>query len=241
MRMGKRLIFISFLAMIGVIISIQMAAAAYTVTTPATGYGPYQADRGGEFTLAPNGDLDWVLSNYSPKALLYGTAFQTFCLETNESISINTTYSATLSNAAIYGGTGGDGFGTADPISIGTAHLYYEFAKGTLALAGYNYSDTAARKASAAALQQTIWWLEGEQTDLDDSNIFKSYILGLYTTAAEAMEDNNGEYSVMALNLFKDGVPYAQSQLVVTPIPASIWLIGTGLVGLAVIRRRFTT
>lgn len=259
MRMGKRLIFISFLAMIGVIISIQMAAAAaYTVTTTGDhGYGPYQAGSGGEFTLTPNTDLYWVLSNYDSKALLYGnTAFQTFCLEKSETIAGNTTYSATLSNAAIRGGVGGSG--TADPISIGSARLYYEFAKGKFTGLGsmplYNYlatnaTEVAARKASANALQQTIWWLEGEITD-QPLNIFTSYILGAYTTederiaAVTAARADNSQFSlfpVMALNLSKEGDLYSQSQFVVTPIPASIWLIGTGLVGLAVIRRRFTT
>jgi hypothetical protein len=252
--MRKKLLFISFLAMIGVIVFTQMAVADYTVKTTGnggtySGYGPYQTGQGGEFTLDPNDDLSWVLGNYDSKALLYGgTAFQTFCLEENEYIYGNTVHSATLSNAAIKGGVGGVGSGTADPVSVGTARLYYEFAKGSLA--NYNYSATTAaevtaRKASAAALQQTIWWLEGELSTLSDSNIFKIYILDKYVTAAAAMADNNGAYPVMALNLWALGHPgelnyLRQDQLVVTPIPGAIWLLGAGLVGLVGIRRRLT-
>jgi hypothetical protein len=251
--MKKRLIFISFLAMVGVIISTQMATADYTVETTGDGgtykgYGPYQTGQGGEFTLVPNTGstgLSWVLGNYSDKAKLVtplGTAFQTFCLETGEYIYGNTVHSATLSNAAVKGGVGG--VDDRDPVSIGTARLYYEFAQGSLE--GYNYADSTARKVSAAALQQTIWWLEGEQASLDASNIFKIYILSKYNTEAAAKADNNGQIPVMALNLWADGHPgdpnfLRQDQLVVTPIPASIWLIGTGLLGLIGIRRRFTS
>ncbi len=63
--------------------------------------------------------------------------FQTFCLVEQEFIAGNTTYSAILNNKAIYNGVGPAG----DPISHGTAFLYYEFEKGILP--GYVYSGAA--------------------------------------------------------------------------------------------------
>ena len=160
----QNLTFITFLAMLGMIISAQMAAAEYTVkTTGNGGYGPYQTGRGGEFSLLPNAELKSVLGTYDAKALYNGTAgtaFQTFCLEENEYIYSNTEHSATISNAAINGGVGGATDGE-DPISVGTAYLYFQFAKGTLP--NYNYEGTATnRKSSAGELQQAIWWLENE-------------------------------------------------------------------------------
>jgi len=144
---------------------------AYTVRTVG-GYGPYQAGQGGEFTLDPGVGLEWVLSGYNSakqtrNAGTTGSAagtgddtFQTFCMEKSEYIYANTTFDVTISNAATLGGT----TNSSDPLSIGTAYLYYNFAKGLLA--PYNYNGTEAqREASAAALQNTIWWLEGEASD----------------------------------------------------------------------------
>jgi hypothetical protein len=243
MRTTKRLLFISFVAVVGLIISTQMASA-YTVTTTG-GYGPYQTGQGGEFSLTPDTALgNKVLGNYSALALTFNsTAFQSFCLEWDEHIAKDTTYNAAISNAAIKGGVGG-AFGGKDPISIGTADLYYQFAKGTLA--GYNYIGSIDnRKKSADELQRTIWWLEGEvKSDGAPApaadNIFKKYIMDHYTTEGAAMVDNNGAFAVMALNLTKDG-GLAQDQLVVVPVPAAVWLLGSGLLGLVGIRRRMSS
>ena len=249
MKTKKRLVLVSLFAIVGMIILAQTAMAGYTVTTAGGGgYGPYQTGQGGEFSLEPNtgvGGLSWILGNYSASAkTLDGRAFQSFCLEEGEYIYGNTTHDATLGMAAINGGKAG---GNPDPVSTGTAKLYYEFAKGILA--GYKYGvvqadgtlsadDTAARKISADALQRAIWWLEGEADDPGDGNIFRKYIIG--TLGTVAAKENNAQFSlypVMALNLTLNGAQ-AQSQLAVVPIPGAVWLLGAGLIGLAGIRRR---
>ena len=243
--MKKRLILSSLFTMVGMVLFAQVAMA-YTVTTTG-GYGLYQTGQGGEFSLTPNSGWN-VLNNYDAKAKTYGgTAFQSFCIEGNEYMNANATYNATLNTAAVNGGISG---GNPDPISIGTAKLYYEFAKGILP--GFSYgtgslsvAETAARKLSADLLQQAIWWLEGENSNLTDvttSNMFQNYLLTTYS-AANAKADNpiaqsNLYRGVMALNLTDSNGGLVQDPLVVVPIPGAIWLLGTGLVGLVGARRR---
>ena len=106
-----------------------------------------------------------------------------------------------------------------DPISIGTAWLYSQFAAGTLS--GYNYAYGAGRQSStsAGALQQAIWWLEGETGGVQN---------GFVTTAETALSLNdttiknnaNGAYGVEVLNLGAAGT--VQDQLVIVPEPTTV-------------------
>jgi len=225
------------------LIMFSQMSFAYTLTTVG-GYGPYQSEQGGEFTLSPGDGLSWVLNYYDAKATggsNYPGTFESFCLEHGEYIYPDTTHSATLNSGAVLGGAGGS-VGGIDPLSKGSAWLYYQFAKGTLA--NYNYDGTnAERKSSAAALQDAIWWLEEESADPGAGNVFREAILAAFGNAANAMADNGGLYPVMVANLWENG--YAgvsgherQDVLIVTPIPSAIWLLGWGLIGLVGVRRR---
>lgn len=247
--MNKKSFFI-FLIVVTLFVAFTQNALAYTVATTGnggtySGYGPYQTGTGGEFTLQVSSDLEWVLNNYSASTKnLGGTqkTFQTFCIEEAEYIYPNTVYSATISNGAVSGGVSGAISGI-DPISIGTAWLYYSFAQGTLS--GYDYTDSG-RASSAAALQSTIWWLEGEAADPTNTNIFRKAVIEKY--GSNAMTDNNGTIPVAVLNLWAEGhagdLNYRrQDQLIVThtPVPAAIWLFGAGLLSLVGVRHRFTS
>lgn len=214
-----------------------MAVAGYTVTTTGGGgYGPYQTGQGGEFTLQPGGGLEWVLGNYAAntKPPGYTNTFQSFCLEKNEYISTNTTYGVTLSNAAVKGGVGGS-VGGKDLLSQGTAWLYNEFAKGILQ--NYNYNDPTLRKTSADALQQTIWWLEDEITT-KPVNSFATLVSTQFGSDNNAKLNNDNAYPVMAANLLASNGAQSQDMLVVVPIPPTVWLLGTGLIGMGLIRKR---
>ncbi|NTW76845.1 MAG: PEP-CTERM sorting domain-containing protein [Syntrophaceae bacterium] len=221
------------------------SALAYTVTTTGNGgdagngYGPYQAKLGGEFTLLTGDGLGFVLKYYSNLTKNISTAgtFQSFCLEKEEYINPNTKYNAVLNDGAISGG-GGVITNGEDLISIGTAWLYSQFTAGTLA--GYEYSATG-RKTSAAALQNAIWWLEGEVAT-NPNNTFSDAVINMFGSADTAKANSNGAYGVEVLNLTLNGVQ-KQDQLVVTsvPLPSVVWLFGTGLIGLVGVRRRSTT
>ena len=196
----------------------------------------YHSGNGGEFTMLASGStLPGLVNFYDAKTKnVNGTSstFQTFCIEESEYISYGGTYDAILNNKAINGGAGPAG----DPISKGTAYLYYQFAKGTLA--GYNYGS--GRATSAGDLQNAIWFLEGEG---GVNNAYVTLVAGLFEGLAGAEADNDGLYGVGVLNLYAEGhaenSEYRhQDVLILTPEPMTMLLLGLGLVGLAGLRRK---
>jgi len=198
----------------------------------------YYSGVGGEFTVVINNnnsdpDLNWVLSYYDTKTKgigSYPNSFQTFCIEYTEHISIGTTYNFSISDRAILGGVSSGG----DPISVGTAWLYYMFATGQLS--GYDYIGSD-RSADAGALQATIWWLEGEASDPGSTNEFRSLVTAKFVNP---MDDNNWQYPVAVLNLYTSTGGLAQDQLVLVPEPSTLLLMGAGLIGIGVFgRKRF--
>jgi hypothetical protein len=224
--------------------TVQMGYPGATSTAGYPGYGMWQTGIGGEFTLNPTDFPLEFLSQYGEDAKDVGVdgTFQTFCLEKSEHISpYDATYYVAFSDSAYYGGIGGGSDG--DPISIGTAYLYYQFAKGTLGI--YNYTTTAGRHASAAALQNAIWCLEEEGGYI--SQAYQDVLSGAGLGLTEAQwRINNSDavkpYDVAALNMYDStGEILYQDQLALTvpggttqvPVPGAILLgsIGVGLIG----------
>lgn len=208
--------------------------ATYDGTVTVTGYGPYQTDRGGEFTLRnPQGDGWDPIPLYDEKTIVdAGTdmaGFQSFCLEKDEYIWKNKTYNITLSNEARNGGVNTN---NNDPVSKGTAWLYEKFAKGVLA--GYRYDNTANRKADADILQKTIWYLEHEITGLSNGKFLN--LLDPVFGNDDYFADYDGT-AVGVINMYKPNGAKAQDQLVLTsptiPAPGAVLLgsIGTLMVG----------
>jgi len=192
-------------------------------------YGSRHSGNGGEFN-ASSPDFAPGTMGYNAAKTIYNGGFETFCLETNEYFNPGSTYHYGITQGAINGGVSG---GNPDLISRGTAWLYLNFAHGTLA--GYNYNIGAAGDASAAALQATIWWLEGEGAN--PNNTFST----LVTSVSNYTADNNGFYGVGVLNLWDDNNNPAQDQLILTRgVPdggTTVMLLGAALSVLGMARR----
>jgi hypothetical protein len=249
----KRYLFL-FLALAGLFLYCGIADAYYTVEFNSDGNSPYNYGSGGEFTLnVKDAPLTNYVSAYSPLTknqgghIEYGytSTFESFCLEKTEGISFGGTYYAMLNNSAVNGGGGAQN--GKDPISVGTAWLYYNFAKGTLSGSNYsyNYSISAERLKDANALQQTIWYLEDEISWSAFTADHKFYNAAVANITGNVKADANGAYGVKVLNLYttynsKTGVlsGLSQDQLIVTPIPSALLLLGPALIGLVGFRKR---
>jgi hypothetical protein len=225
------------------VIGLVSTASAGTIklsidTANYTAYpgGEYAADiLSGGSTLAPQGN--------NPMG-----DFQTFCVEYDEHFSTSGTYEFTLNDRTIYGGVSTadpldntyDGtVGSEDPLSFQTAYLYDQFWRGTLS--NYDYTYGSGRVASAGALQDAIWWLEGEK--LVAFSALGAQAQAWINEAVGAGWTDIG--NVRVLNLWAVGhvgeAGYEkQDQLVMVPLPSAA-LAGFALLaglGLAYGRRR---
>lgn len=178
----------------------------------------YSYGDAGEFNAVPNTALLSVnptLAGYTSSTanLTAGpVSFQTFCVETGEYFTPGDTYDVVVNNETIPD----DQFPSGNPITMGTAWLYSQFAAGTLG--GYDYAEGSGRITTAGNLQQAIWYLQGDVTGLvnggADGTVF--YIAAQTALGANINNAANGAYGVVCLNL-RDG--NNQDQLMVVPEP----------------------
>jgi hypothetical protein len=187
------------------------------------------------------GDVN--LDGYVEGKSKVGMKFDSFCIEKNEYFTPDGTYfvETPLDMSADKGGVGATAHG--DPVSVGTAWLYSNFARGQLT--GYVYGSYL----SANELQNAIWMLEGE-IDVNAGNAFYSLASSTLGTSVLTTDAVDGQYGVWAMNLWtaresngNGGYSYSgyvQDQLYYrTPDGGlTIALVGLALGGLAVLRRR---
>jgi len=206
----------------------------------------YYAGQGGEFTIEGAGLL---LSNSAYAATTSGIgsdadSFQSFCIEMAENIyepmeiwvSEASTTALTTYGSGSHAWEGGTGSG--DDLDPMTAYLYTMFATGTLD--GYNYTAGVARVASAAALQNVIWGIEGELSSWNPNSL-TGLEEDFYDDAYNAVYQTqtwSGIRNVRVLQMYRDSdnCDYGrkQDQLYLTPIPgaAILGILGLGVAGL---------
>ena len=206
------------------------------ITTPETFLDGY-SDKAKQVVTANNGDQV--------------TGFGTFCLERSERINFKDTYTGTLNQRAMLGGTDLHdpvGAGPAgDPISKATAYLYSQFARGVLTgyaygdgTDGYSPAEVTARKATSNLLQDAIWYFEDELTLANPSA--NTFIAAALSAFADPFAASDGLFNVSAINMYS-GSAHRQDVLVYTPpsLPdagATLGMLGGSLLGVAALRRR---
>jgi len=196
-----------------------VAGSAYAGYTGGS-FTPYQNGQGGEFVALDTTSgtpVSWVPSGYSSKAKytftsgsLSGlTGFDTFCVQGGNNdvyFTPGVQYSYTESTQILGGPSG-----TLN-LTQGAAWLYSNFATGILS--GYNYTNAGSRLADAGALQNALWYLEGEIANPNNAfsmlAVSHTYATGGAFTSVNSAGASN--FDVKVLNLRGP----AQNQLIYT-------------------------
>jgi len=220
------------------LLAVAPAEAGTITLVRDTGANGYSGDNGGGemgVSVFTGADVVPMASN----AKVAGSSFQTFCIEKNESFNPGVNYQWTLSAEAHNGGVSGQTGPGIDPISAATAFVYTQFYFGQLA--NYDYTLGDGRKASAAQLQNAIWYLENEISSLDVNSQAWAWVQQANeATDGDGFQDtwSGGIGNVRVLTITDASGGVKQDQLFMVPLPPALYLGFGGLAGLGLMRLR---
>lgn len=161
-----------------------------------------------------------------------GNTYTSFCLESQQFFTPGVVYN--VKSVENYADAGGGGATNGkDVLSDDTKWLYAAFLSNIFS------DDDAIGSGKNSYLQLAIWHLEGEAGGNGDAWRTLEGYKDTTNTSWETYEKMG--WDVVAVNIWRDGEPDAQSQLVGTapvPEPATMVLFGAGLASLAAVRIR---
>lgn len=198
----------------------------------------YFGGSGGEFSVVGLGSAQLPGSGYVPGengTSLSAGSFQTFCVEYQVHVSPGSDYWYSISDEVQFANDHGLGY-----VALGTDWLYDQFARGILS--GYEYEKGTDRAASAIALQNAIWFIQGQIADAGTGAGFVVIAEGA-VGASELNSQSNGMYGTRALNLWSQDNPTrpydVQTQLIRVPDGGTtVALLGIAICSLAFVARR---